>query len=339
MELKVSVVCTVLNEGASITRLLDSLAQQTRLPDEIIFVDGGSADDTVALLRRYADQFQLPLKVIVAPGANISRGRNIAIEAAAGPIIAGTDAGVRLGKMWLEELIKPFWMEPSPEVVAGFFVADPQSAFETAMGATVLPLVSEIKPAAFLPSSRSIAFLKSSWLAAGRYPEWLDFCEDLIFDLRLRNKVGAFTFAPKAVVYFRPRSTLRAFFKQYYQYARGDGKADLWRKRHAIRYLTYLAALPALVILGAVVSPWGWLLGGILGGLGMFLTPYKRLVLLWGNLSFLERLEAIFWVPIIRVIGDIAKMIGYPVGLKWRWRRLPDQPELQWRHIENLSQD
>ena len=54
MRQTVSVICTVLNEGESIKGLLDSLAAQTRLPDEIIFVDGGSRDNTVDILNSYA---------------------------------------------------------------------------------------------------------------------------------------------------------------------------------------------------------------------------------------------------------------------------------------------
>lgn len=329
--MEVSIICTVLNEGQSIKRLLGSLAEQSRPADEIIFVDGGSSDNTVAILENFGRERHLPLKVIVAPGANISRGRNVAIEAAAGPIIASTDAGVRLDKDWLAALLKPFQNELSVQVVGGFFTPDPQTAFEVAMGATVLPRLADLNPAAFLPSSRSVAFLKSGWAAAGRYPEWLDYCEDLIFDFRLLDVTGPFAFAPEAVVYFRPRSNLGDFFKQYYRYARGDGKADLWRKRHAIRYFTYLAALPLLLILGLIISPWWWLFGAILGAAGLFYTPYRRLPVLWAQLSGLEKLQAIGWVPIIRVCGDIAKMIGYPVGLKWRLARLATQPELIWR--------
>jgi glycosyltransferase involved in cell wall biosynthesis len=328
---KVSVICTLLNEGPAMQKLLDSLAQQTHAPDEVIFVDGGSSDQTVAILQAYAATQQLPLRVIVEPGANISRGRNRAIETAAGPIIASTDAGVRLDRCWLEELLKPFQAQPTTSVVAGFFVPDPQTAFEVAMSATVLPALSDINPATFLPSSRSIAFLKSSWQAAGHYPEWLDYCEDLIFDFRLRDKTGPFTFAPKAVVNFRPRSNLRTFFKQYYQYARGDGKADLWRKRHAIRYLTYLAALPLLLVLAINVSLWWGVLGIILGSVAIFYTPYRRLTQLGQTLSGAKKLEAILWVPIIRITGDIAKMLGYPIGWKWRLERLPTQPELRWQ--------
>jgi len=335
----VSVICTVLNEGQSIQNLLNSLVAQTRPPDEVVFVDGGSTDDTVATLKRVADTGNFPIQVIIEPGANISRGRNIAIKAAAGPVIASTDAGVRLDNHWLEELVKPFQTDEPPAVVAGFFVPDPQSAFEVAMGATVLPALYNISPDTFLPSSRSVAFLKSSWKAIGGYPEWLDFCEDLIFDIRLRDEAGPFAFVPKAVVYFRPRSNLRAFFKQYHQYARGDGKADLWRKRHAIRYSTYLIALPLLIILGALMSSWWWLFGIILGGLGMFYTPYRRLPGLWGGLSILEKLQAVLWVPVIRITGDIAKMIGYPAGWRWRLERLSTQPELRWQYPKTNQEE
>jgi glycosyltransferase involved in cell wall biosynthesis len=330
---KVSVIVTVKNEGESIWRLLDSLAAQTRPPDEVVIVDGGSSDGTVEILQSHGASGRLPLRVLVRPGANISAGRNAAIEAASGEIIASTDAGVRLSPRWLEELLRPFEQdEPSPPVMAvsGFFLPAPQTVFETAMGATVLPLVEDVDPQRFLPSSRSVAFRREAWEGAGRYPEWLDYCEDLVFDLRLRDLYGPFPFVPTALVHFRPRSNLRAFFLQYYRYARGDGKADLWRKRHAIRYLTYLLAGPLLLTLAALHSP-AWLLALLLGGGVMAWTPYRRLGPHIRRYSLGDRLRAVLWVPVIRLAGDIAKMIGYPVGLIWRWRRLPRRPELRWR--------
>ena len=71
--LRVTVISTVLNEGASIRLLMDSLVAETRRPDEVVITDGGSRDTTVAVLAEYADR--LPLRVLVEPGANISRGR------------------------------------------------------------------------------------------------------------------------------------------------------------------------------------------------------------------------------------------------------------------------
>jgi glycosyltransferase involved in cell wall biosynthesis len=328
---RVSVIATVLNEGTAINRLLDSLAAQTRRPDEVVFVDGGSRDDTVAILQTAARDGQLPMRVFVEPGANISRGRNVAIAAASGDVIASTDAGVRLSEGWLAALVHPFESDSPPQVVSGVFVPDAQTTFEVAMAATVLPTLAEINPATFLPSSRSVAFTRRAWQAVGGYPEWLDYCEDLVFDLRLRQIYPQFGFAPDAIAYFRPRGDLRSFFRQYYCYARGDGKADLWRKRHAIRYMTYLVALPALLVLGAWSSPWWWVLGAIVGGVGHLGTPYRRLWPSLRHLRWRERLMAVALVPLIRVTGDVAKMIGYPVGLMWRWKHRRTQPAICWR--------
>ncbi len=313
----VSVIATVKNEAQTVHGLLDSLAAQTRPPDEVIIVDGGSTDGTVEVLEEYAAGGDLPLKVLVRPGTNISQGRNAAIAEATGEIIASTDAGVRLSPDWLEELVSPF--REGVHVVSGFFLPDPQTVFETALGATVLPVLADVNPEKFLPSSRSVAFRKATWERVGGYPEWLDYCEDLVFDFKLRE-LGPFAFAPQALAHFRPRKSLGAFFQQYYRYARGDGKADLWRVRHAIRYSTYLIALPAIFLLGLWRTPLWWLLF-LAGGAIMFWTPYKRLWPMIKSYSLADKIKAILWVPIIRVMGDVAKMVGYPVGVLWRLRR------------------
>lgn len=313
--MKVSLIITVKNEAASLPALLDSIAAQTRLPDEVVVCDGGSTDGSLEVLRR---ETRFPLQVIERPGSNISQGRNAAIMAASGDVIASTDAGVRLDPRWLEELVG---QDVSlSHVVSGFFLPDPQTPFEAAMGATVLPTLKDIQPEEFLPSSRSVAFTKAAWQAVGGYPEWLDYGEDLVFDFTLLEKYRPFAFAPQAIVHFRPRASIGAFFKQYYLYARGDGKANLWPRRHLIRYATYLLAIPGIAWLGAVVNRWTWLLYAI-GATAYLKRPYQHLIPTLPNLTPLSRLKAIGWVPIIRVVGDIAKMIGYPVGVWWRLRQ------------------
>jgi glycosyltransferase involved in cell wall biosynthesis len=330
----ISLILTVLNEGESIRPLLESLAAQTRQPDEVIVTDGGSADNTVAVLREY--ESRLPLRVLVEPGANISAGRNRAIAAAKGDIIAVTDAGVTLAPGWLERITQPLLDDDSLEVVGGFFEAAPKTVFEAALGATTLPLRDEIDAGTFLPSSRSVAFRKAAWITAGGYPEWLDYCEDLIFDLRLREIAAPQAFAPEALAYFRPRTSLEAFYKQYYRYARGDGKADLWRKRHAVRYATYLLAAPLILLLGLRVHKALWAL--FLPGAYVYLRqPYRRLRVVLDDsarqgtvrVTLASNLGAVALVPLLRVAGDVAKMIGYPVGWWWRLKHRPPN----WRDV------
>ena len=132
---RVSLIITVLNEGAALQPLLDSLSAQTRLPDELVVVDGGSQDDTIARLERYRQEAPFTVHLVSQPGANISQGRNRAIAAASGDVIAVTDAGVRLEPDWLEALVAPFASDERPDVVSGFFLSDPQTTFERALGA------------------------------------------------------------------------------------------------------------------------------------------------------------------------------------------------------------
>ncbi len=329
----ISLVITVLNEGAAIETLLASIAAQTRPPTEVIIVDGGSTDATLPWLREW--QARLPLQVLSKPGANISQGRNAGIAAAQGPLIAVTDAGVWLPPTWLADLVAPFTAPKHgrrPTVVAGFFVPAPQTVFERAMGATVLPALDEIDPATFLPSSRSLAMYKEAWVRARGYPEWLDYCEDLIFDLRLRQQAEPTAFAPTAQVWFRPRGSFRAFWHQYFRYARGDGKAGLFARRHAIRYGTYIGLLASIGYSRRYPIVWPLLL---VAGSGYLRRPYLRLRPWLAPLSLAERGQALSLPPLIRLVGDLAKMAGYPCGLVWRWRRYGFRRD--WRTIHDTE--
>ncbi|MEA3335192.1 MAG: glycosyltransferase [Chloroflexota bacterium] len=331
--MRVSVICTVLNEAGSIHHLLDSLVAQTRQPHEVLIVDGGSRDGTQAVVKAYADR--LPIQLHEAGGANISQGRNVAVACASGDVIASVDAGVWLEPVWLERIVSPFenaaqaGLDPGRLAVAGFFMPAPENDFELALGATTLPLEEEIDPSSFLPSSRSVAFSREAFECTDGYPEWLDYCEDLVFDFQMIDCCGGFLWAPEAVAHFRPRPNLRSFFKQYYRYARGDGKADLWRKRHAIRYGTYLIAAPALILLSLFHNSL-WLFGLLAGGLAYCWRPYQRLRAQWAALSWQRRLWTTWLIPVIRASGDVAKMLGYPVGLHWRWQNR-HREDIHWR--------
>jgi glycosyltransferase involved in cell wall biosynthesis len=276
----------------------------------------------------------LPLTVVVAPGANISTGRNIALQNVSSDIVAVTDAGVTLDPAWLENLVCPLVQKAVPvDVSSGFFLPETCSDFEAALAATTLPDIDEIDSRTFLPSSRSVAF-RRSWFEAGiQYPEWLDYCEDLVFDLRLKRAGARFVFQARSIVSFRPRSSLNAFWRQYYHYARGDGKAGLFLRRHALRYFTYLALVPSLFVSRSRL----WRAVVILGALGYLKTPVVRL---WkrSDGSPMRVVQLIPLTAFLRAFGDIAKMVGYPVGLWWRhkrhrlrddWRTIPESVDRQ----------
>jgi glycosyltransferase involved in cell wall biosynthesis len=305
----VTLVVTVRNEARSLGDFARGVLAQTRPPDEIVLVDGGSTDGTAEIA---AEVFAggPPVRVVSAPGANIAAGRNIGVSRASHPLIAVTDAGTVADPQWLERLLEPF-RRPDVDVAAGFFRASGRTRMERSIAALITPQLWEVEPSEFLPSSRSVAFRVEAWSRAGGYPEWLQHCEDLVFDLALRDSGARFAFAPGAVVGWSARGSLRAFARQYYLYARGDGHAGLWPRRHAARYSAY--AVGAGLALAARRRP--ALSVPLAGGVAYHLSRYvRRVVRLRRTMEVGEFLRTLALAPVVQVTGDVAKMVGYPVG-------------------------
>lgn len=311
----VSLVATVLDERGSLDAWLAGIERQVRHPDEVVIVDGGSRDGTWERLQAWRPPFPVVLERL--PGASISAGRNRAFDRARGELVVVTDAGTVAEPDWLAALVDALG-DGDADVASGFFVPAGERGWERALAAATLPDVSEIDAACFQPSSRSVA-VRRSWHRAGvRYPEWLDYCEDLVWDFALRRAGARFRFVPGARVAFRVRPTAGAFARQYYRYARGDGKAGLFALRHLIRYGTYLAG--ALVL--ARRRPRELALALLAGGLYV----RRPLVRLWrrdraAGLAVSATLACAPLVIAARAVGDVAKMAGFPVGLVWRYRR------------------
>jgi glycosyltransferase involved in cell wall biosynthesis len=311
--LEISLIATVRNEAGSVEGFLEGLLAQSRLPDEIVLVDGGSEDGTVAAIERMSEAAQVPIRLIEAPGSNISRGRNIAIESASWETIAVTDAGTTPRSDWLERLVEPLEADPGLAVAAGFFLPGGAGWRHRTLAVAITPQREEIDPAAFLPSSRSVAFQRGWWRRVGGYPEWLAHCEDLVFDLDIREAGGSFAFAPDAIVVWDARPGLRALARQYFNYARGDALAGLWPKRHLLRYSAYLAGLSLLRRRNRAA-----LVALSLGWLGYQRKFLLRLLRIPPSEERSERLLAFAYAPVVVTVGDVAKMVGYAVG--WRER-------------------
>ena len=303
----ISVVATCLNEAATIRDWWATLSAQTLQPTEIVIVDGGSDDGTVEFLREVDPR----VRVLVAPGANVPQGRNIAIANATCPLIAVTDAGTSLEPDWLELLIGPLRDDAEIDVSGGFFRPMGNTFIQRLIATVITPRLAEINPASYLPSSRSLAFRREAWVRVEGYPDWLRWGEDVVFDMKLRDAGARFAFVPEAIVDWYPPETLRQFLRQYRLYARGDGQWGLWGVRHALRYSFY-AFLLGLVIGGRRRS-WMWTLALPVANayLRRFFwrlrdeQPFDR-----GH----QMLAAYALVAPIVAAGDAAKMVGYVQG-------------------------
>lgn len=100
-----SIVIRCFNEARHIGRLLDGLMQQTETSIEVIVVDSGSTDGTIAVAQRF------PVKLLELRPEEFSFGRslNVGFSAAQGEILVSVSAHIYpVHEDWLESLIAPF---------------------------------------------------------------------------------------------------------------------------------------------------------------------------------------------------------------------------------------
>jgi glycosyltransferase involved in cell wall biosynthesis len=244
---KTSLVITIKNEETSVVGLLESIAFQTQKPDEILMVDGGSEDDTVSVIEDY--RRRLPqLKVIVQSGANISEGRNRGIREAMYDVIAVTDAGCRLDPKWLEFLLAK--LEQDVLWCVGDHLPDAQEGFRDIAGKCSTEGYFVVDKKKIKATARNLLFRKNAWEEVGGFPEHLEISEDAFIILKFIKKGYKFFYVPEAKVYWRPRSSYRGIFTQFYRYA-------YWATRGRIAHKIYWKPLLQQSIL--VLSFISWL--------------------------------------------------------------------------------
>jgi cellulose synthase/poly-beta-1,6-N-acetylglucosamine synthase-like glycosyltransferase len=310
----ISVVITVRDDAEALGPLLDALAAQTRRPDEVIVVDGGSRDGTLELLERRADG-PPPLRVAHAPGANIAAGRNAGVRVARHEWIACTDAGCVPEPGWLEALAAA---RADADFVGGVYAVDGRTPFEQSLAVALYPSVDEIeRPSAWVrlwhfafgrrfeagqATGRSMAFTRTAWQAVGGFPEWVDAGEDVSFSAAVAAGGARAALAPRALVQWRPRSTWRGNVRMYVAYGRGDIRAGR-RHRHALR----LAAWTLASRLAARPGRGRLLVGG--AALAYLSLPVSR-----AHRAGLPR--AWWWrVPLVIAMKDLSQIAGGAVGL------------------------
>lgn len=295
--MKISLCITVFNEEKQIRKLLESIAAQTQQPDEVIIVDGGSTDATASVISNK------PIKLIRKEG-NRAVGRNEAIRQASSDIIALTDAGCELDKHWLEEITKPF-KNTEVQVVAGYYAGKPKNILQKSLVPYVLVMPDRINHAHFLPAARSMAMRKYTWEKLGGFPQEYTWNEDYVFSKRLEKAGIPIAFAQKAIAYWFPRETVWEGWRMFYNFARGDAQAGIWRPKVALLLLRIAVAV-ALAVSGL------WFFLGILG----------VFYLLWGvlkNYRYAQHPLALVYLPLWQLVSDSAVCIGTLVGFFERY--------------------
>jgi glycosyltransferase involved in cell wall biosynthesis len=323
-DLRVSLVIPVRNEAATISDLLTSIHSQTLHTSEIVFVDGGSVDNTLQILRKAAQE-EASLRLLEAQDATPGRGRNIGIEAASNEWIALTDAGIWLEPTWLERLVTEVERDPSVNLVFGAYEAQTGTFFQQcAAAAYVAP--KQQRPGGPMrgPSIASCLLHRNVWRAVGGFPD-LRAAEDLVFIERCQQ-AGRIAWAPEAVVRWQLQPTLKATFRRFALYSYHNvlaGRQRYWHYGVARKYFIVLLILILAAVYGRV---WLFALGfGAVARVAKAIWNYDEQL----RLAWLCNPARLLLVGAILAVIDLATFVGWGRALwhkrknTWAFRQKP----------------
>lgn len=262
---EISVILPVLNEEKYLADAVTAiLAQHYDGKIEVILAVAPSADKTLEIAQRL--HMSDPRVVIVDnPTGRTAAGLNLAIAVSKYAIIVRVDGHANILGNYCQ-LVSEILESTGAVNVGGVMAAEGQSLFERSVARAMRsPLgvgASRFHTGGDAGEVDTVylgAFRKEALLAAGGFDERFTRAQDWELNFRLRQAGGVVYFDPRLVVTYRPRSTVKALVKQYFEYGR-------WRRvvsrRHQgtinYRYLAppfTVAATTLSLLLGWLVSP------------------------------------------------------------------------------------
>jgi glycosyltransferase involved in cell wall biosynthesis len=259
----VSVILPILNEELYLRdAVLSILSQDYRGDFEVVLAVGPSKDRT----QEIADQLHSEDKrviVVANPSGRTAAGLNAALNASRGSIVVRVDGHAQIPQNYISLAVEI--LDATGAVnVGGLMAAEGVTTFEKSVaGAMRSPLgvgASRFHTGGEAGEVDTVylgVFKKEALQAIGGFDERFTRAQDWELNFRLRSNGGKVYFDPRLHVTYRPRSTVAALAKQYFEYGR-------WRRVVSRRHkgtINYRYLAPPVALAGFLASI---VLGGLL---------------------------------------------------------------------------
>ncbi len=252
----ISVILPVLNEETHLEEAVHSiLSQDYQGKLEVILAVGPSRDRTLEIAQSISRQ-DSRVVLVDNPSGRTAAGLNIALNKSQSPVVVRVDGHAHIPNDYIT-LIVEILNKTGAVNVGGVMAAVGTTPFERAVaGAMRSPLgvgASRFHTggeAGIVDTVYLGAFRREALIAIGGFDERFTRAQDWELNFRLRENGGVVYFDPRLHVTYRPRSTVKALAKQYFEYGR-------WRRVVSRRHsgtINYRYLAPPFALVGFTLS-------------------------------------------------------------------------------------
>ena len=278
----VSVVLPILNEERDLRESVSAiLAQKYSGAFEVILALGPSSDRTNEIAKEIAAA-DSRVVLVDNPTGRTANGLNAAIAKSRFPIVSRIDGHAEISPTYLTDATA-LLNKTGAVNVGGIMAAQGETFFEKSVALAMRSPVgvggSRFHTGGEAGPTDTVylgVFLKSAIDAIGGFDPAFIRAQDWELNFRLRKNGGVIYFQPDLHVTYRPRSSVRALAKQYFEY--GRWRREVMRTHPGTINLRYLAPPVTLAISTVgffagllfssifLIAPIGYLVGVVVSG-------------------------------------------------------------------------
>ncbi|MCB9781674.1 MAG: glycosyltransferase [Candidatus Omnitrophica bacterium] len=291
--LKASVIIPMYNAASDIPNLLEALAAQTVIPEEVILVDDGSTDGSVDTAEEWRGNHpEYPIRILKQENRGPAKARNYGADESVGEILIFTDSDCLPDPGWVEGMTAPF-SDPSVVGVQGVYQSRQTEAMARFAQLEIEDRYRRMRknPTIDFIGTYSAAYRKSVFMEQGKFDDRFPIAsgEDADLSYRLASKGLKMVFQPEAVVYHRHPNSLGKYLSQ--KFWRAYWRNLLYRRHssrilkdsytpQALKFETLLAILFPVSFLGLTLPfPWSYLPLAFVIGILILSLPFTLWVI------------------------------------------------------------
>ncbi len=207
MKKSITTIIPFFNSGTDIKNMLDSILNGSTLPSELLLIDDGSTDESVAIAKEYSNRHSF-IKYIKQNHAGVSAARNLGIELATSEWISFLDADDYIEPNTYELLQQHLTDESIAGCIYGYYT-EVDGLSTPYVGLFPTGLTSDELLQAMYSDDNIRGFLhtrlfKASLVKSLSFDGSIGMCEDLLFQTSMLTKHPDLKFAyiPEALYHY-----------------------------------------------------------------------------------------------------------------------------------------